>query len=47
MLLLFRRFVLMSIGSWALAHMVRRYPRLAFAQRVLGTRPAPRPAFRR
>jgi hypothetical protein len=38
MLKLFRRFMLMSIGSWALARAARRYPKLAIAQRVLGTR---------
>ncbi len=38
MLMLLRRFVLMSLGSWALARAVRRYPRLAVAQRLLGTR---------
>ena len=33
-----RRVVLMSIGSWALARAVRRYPRLAIVQRLLGVR---------
>lgn len=39
MLTLIRRFVLMSLGSWFLAQMVRRYPRLSIVQRALGIRP--------
>jgi hypothetical protein len=46
MLILLRRFVLMAVGSWALARLVRRYPRLAFAQRILNPR-AGRMAVRR
>jgi hypothetical protein len=46
MLTLLRRFVLMSIGSWVLARAVRRYPRLAFAQRILGTYPGRRARLR-
>lgn len=46
MFILFRRFILMAIGSWALSRLVRRYPRLAFAQRALNQHPM-RMAFRR
>lgn len=38
MWLLLRRFLLMSITSWALAKAATRYPSLRFLQRFVGTR---------
>jgi len=47
MWLLFRRFVMFSVASWALGKVVVRYPRLAVLQRLLGTVRAAQPYRRR
>ena len=38
MWLLLKRLLVMSAASWALAKAAQRWPRLAIAQRLLGTR---------
>jgi hypothetical protein len=38
MLILLRRLVMMALTSWLLGMAVRRWPRLAVAQRLLGRR---------